>query len=218
MTYSQDGYLIKQNLISKALCDLIVTEAKLLSKPSYEPLYMPHRQPFFLAIMKLPEIVSVAKELIGDEVSGLGSEYFFHKPGTKGFSVHQDNIWVQAPPGEFIHAWIALTDINPENGGMRFYPGSHKLGPLPTEELNEDSGEGQNPGARKFKSLVPEGLQSEDILMNKGDIVFWDTYLLHESQTNNSEVFRDALLLTYIKKGAPFNPGNKQKRTEIPLC
>ena len=37
---------------------------------------------------------------------------------TQGFSPHQDNFFVDARGDTFISAWIALTDVCPENGGL----------------------------------------------------------------------------------------------------
>ena len=47
-------------------------------------------------------------------------------PGTKGFSPHQDNTYVKAEGNTFVSAWIALTDVSKENGGLMIWPETHK--------------------------------------------------------------------------------------------
>ncbi len=214
--YDTDGYKICRGLLTPDYCATLVKAARCIAPADFQPLYMPHRQhATFLEAMRCHPVVSVVESIFGGEASGLGAEYFFMPPGTRGFTPHQDNVWVQAPPGDFIHAWLALTDIDKENGCLQFWPGSHKLGALPLRRINEDAGPGQNPTARDLQ--VDMDTAPVDIELQAGDIVFWDTFLVHGSNDNVSGRFRDSLLNSYLRKGARFNPGKRQKRTEIDL-
>lgn len=217
--YREDGYWIERGLIAHDLCDAAVRIAHARADTlDFKPLHMPHRDgEFFLSMMRHKPVTECVRACVGSEISGLGSEYFFHAPGTKGFTTHQDNFWVQAPRGAFIHAWIALSEVTPESGGMVFWPKSHSLDLLPLREIHEEAGAGQNPTARNVEIDVPSGFVPLDITMSPGDVVFWDSHLIHRSGTNTTDRFRDALLLTYIKTGSPFNRGNRQKREEVPL-
>ncbi len=218
MSYHQDGYTIQPGMLSPAEREATIAAALALGDDPVhpQPLYMPHRtSEYFLGLMRHPLIVGFVEHLLGGAASGLGSEYFFHSPGTRGFTPHQDNVWVQADPGDFIHAWIALVDVTPENGCLQFWPGSHKLGALEPRHVDEAAGEGQNPGARRM--MLDMGAPGKDIIMGAGDIAFWDSLLVHGSRDNVSDRWRHSLLLSYIRKGARFNPGSKQKRVEVDL-
>lgn len=214
------GYHIEPNLVPADLChELVITAlgSRLLSDP-FAPLIMPHRErEIFLSMLHYPPITMMARQLIGNKISGLGTEYFYGAPGTKGFLPHQDNIYVQAPEGEFIHAWTALVDVGRDNGCMQFWPGSHMRGLLPTEDTGELAGTGQNINARAVRTIVPDDLSPVDIVLKRGSTVFFDSLLVHSSHDNHSVKYRHSLLCTYIRKGAQFNPGKKQKRTEVEL-
>lgn len=216
--YKHHGYWVEHGLLDPGLCDHIVSVARAHSDKEFSPLYMPHRlSSFFMDMLRFKPIVDVAEDLLGGFASGLGSEYFFCKPGVRGFTPHQDNTWVQAPIGCFLHAWVALCDVGVENGCMQFWPSSHLNGELPIVRLDEEAGPGQNPGARAFTCGEPVGGRSMDVCLRKGDVVFWDSLLVHSSLDNNSDRFRDSLLLTYLLRGSSFNPGVRQKREEIKL-
>ena len=47
--------------------------------------------------------------------------------------------------------------------------------------------------------------------------VFLDGALVHESLPNAMPENRYAFLATYLRKGAPFRPGNTAKREEVDL-
>ena len=217
--YADNGYVIIPGLLSRPLCEIAIDIAfAYAERPEYPPLYMPHRGiDFFLSLMRMPDMVDAVETVLGCPASGLGSEYFFHKPGTMGFSVHQDNLFVQAPTGKFLHAWCALVDVGPDNGGLVFWPRTHKLGLLPVREIHENAGAGQNPGARQVAVDIPPGYDPELIKVSRGDVIIWDSEMIHASRQNESDGFRHAVLFSYIAKGAPFNAGRKQKRVEVAL-
>ena len=70
-------------------------------------------------------------------------------PGTKGFSAHQDNTYVQASSDSFISAWIALQDVTSFNGGLIIWPGTHKENQLKLVENEAEPSKNQDPNARK---------------------------------------------------------------------
>lgn len=170
---------IVRGLLDEAHCDLLIMRGlKVAPRPLPDRLPMPHRvSGDFLEVMKLPKIVEIVRERLGD-CDGLGSDFFYHPPGVDGMARHVDNTYVQAPPESFLSVWIALTDVNKENGCL---------------------------------------YAEEPIELNKGDAVLIGQQLPHCSLPNNSDGCRFALLLTYLKHGATFRPGNTQKRTRVPL-
>lgn len=219
--YEERGYHIERKLVSEDMTyQVVVASLQLLYKndDTEAPLIMPHRvSPVFMSMLRYKPVVDVARKLLDGPISGLGTEYFYCAPGTRGFLPHQDNLYVQAPPGAFLHAWTALVDVTPDNGCLVFWPGSHKLGLLPVKDVHEDAGRGQNAAARSVQSIIPDGFKSVMISLKRGDTVFFDSLLVHASLDNESDRHRNSVLGTYIKKGAPFNPGQRQKRVEIEL-
>lgn len=218
MSYATLGYHIEPDMLDASMCQALRMHALSMSDDSFSPLVMPQRKSdVFLAILRYPEIVAMAEHFINGPASGLATEYFFGSPGTKGFLPHQDNMWVQAPVGAFLHAWTALQDVDASNGCMIFWPGSHRSGLYETEEAGEEAGHGQNVAARKSRISIPDEFKPMDVVMKRGSTVFFDSHLIHASHDNGSDGFRHSVLCTYILKGAPFNPGRKQQRVEIEL-
>ncbi len=219
--YTETGYYIAERLVPEAACDDLVAFAMSLpsaTDASFKPIPMAHREaPRFLDFMRLPAIVEFVELFVGGQGSGIGSEYFYMRPGTRGFTAHQDNFYIQAPGDSFVSAWTALCDVGPENGGPTFYPGSHRLGRLSTRsgEMLEDPG--QNPGARAVETVLPSRYEAVDLRMSKGSTVFFHGELVHYSNDNRTSRFRHAFLGTYIRSGAHFRAGTYQKRTEVDL-
>lgn len=186
---------------------------------TFSPIEMPHRgHPVFLEMMRFPPLVEIVEGLVGNRASGIGGEFFFMRPGMPGFVKHQDNAYVQAPSDAFVSAWTALCDVDERNGCLFFYPGSHRLGALPTRVLEHTPIIGQNPGAEALESVIPIDIAPLSMALKRGTTVLFHGDLVHGSYPNTStDRFRYSLLATYVRSGVPFRPGRLQNRTEVDL-
>ncbi len=182
------------------------------------PAMQAHRtDPTLLALMRDPAIVDAVETLVGGPAAGIQTEFFYTAPGTRGFSAHQDNFFVEAPPDQFVSVWIPLVDVGADNGGLILWPGSHRFGKLPVRKTGAAPGAGQDANANNEETVLPPGLAPVDLVAGKGSAVFLHSELVHASHTNRSSALRPVLLNTYIRAGAPFRPGNTAQRAEIPL-
>jgi len=180
---------------------------------------MPHREdPTFLKGMRNSKVVEIISTLVGGEASGLQTEFFFCKPGTRGFSLHQDNFYVEAEYGIFASAWCAMTDTYFEKGGLIIYPGTHKEGQLPVQKLSLSNDPNQDPNANNEETVVPSQYQAVNVSIPKGAALFIHGHLVHGSNPNKTDDWRYVLLSTYIKKGSPFRSGRYAKREEVSLA
>lgn len=220
--FRETGFHVEPSLVPVAVCDDILSVA--LSLPSatdgsFRPIPMSHRvHAKFLAMMRFPPIVGIVEQLVGGRASGIGGEYFYMRPGTEGFAPHQDNFYVQAPPDAFISVWTALCDVDTQNGGLTFFPGTHKLGALETRIGKTIRDPGQNPGAQAIECIFPDTYPAMDMNLKKGSVVFFHSQLVHRSSGNSTaDRFRHSFLATYIRSGEPFRPGRVQMRSEVDL-
>jgi Phytanoyl-CoA dioxygenase (PhyH) len=219
--YRERGYHIEENLVPSDMIDRVIAVA--LDWPNaregvFGPIPMPHRvHPVFMEMMRFAPIVDVVERIVGGTATGLGGEFFYMKPGTPGFASHQDNAYVAAPPDAFMSVWTALCDVDAENGSLVFYPGSHKLGALPTREVGRAIGPGQNPGAQAVECVMPNEFEGVPMVLRRGSTVFFHSQTVHSSNENRSDRFRYAFLATYLRKGEPFRAGTAQKRTPVEL-
>jgi ectoine hydroxylase-related dioxygenase (phytanoyl-CoA dioxygenase family) len=74
-----------------------------------------------------PALLDMAAQLVGNDLILWGTT-IFGKPARCGKATpwHQDGDYYPIRPLETISIWIALDDVTPENGPMRFISGSHK--------------------------------------------------------------------------------------------
>ena len=171
----------------------------------------------FLAAMRKPEVVDIVEGMFGEEASGIQSGFFFTRPGAKGFCWHQDNIYVESKPGDFVLAWTALCDMRPENGCLVVFPGTHLEPILPVRDAPITEGPARDEGAYDGESIVPERYTAHDVVIPKGSTVFLHGHMVHGSHDNRSDGFRCAMFHSYIRKGAPFRRGDYAKRAEVSL-
>jgi ectoine hydroxylase-related dioxygenase (phytanoyl-CoA dioxygenase family) len=219
--YRERGYHVEEDLVPPDMVARVMAVA--MDQPNagnglFPPIPMPHRvHPVFFDLMRFPPIVAIVERLVGGKASGLGGEFFYMKPGTPGFSRHQDNCYVQAPPDSFLSVWTALTDVDADNGALTFFPGTHKLGALQTRELGQPTGPGQNPRAQAVECILPREFDGVAMEIRRGSTVFFHSQLVHASNANRSNRFRYSFLATYLLKGAPFRSGPAQQRAEVEL-
>lgn len=219
--YLELGYHIEANLFPDEECANLIKASQELPEAKndiFRPYMMPHRQnEIYTQAMKKKNVVQIINALVGGKAAGLQSEFFYCKPGTRGFSLHQDNFYVEAAYGVFASAWAALTDTYFEKGGLIVYPGSHKEGTLPVRKLSLAKDAAQDPNANNEEVIVPPQYSPMNAAVPKGAVLFIHGHLVHGSNPNITEEWRHVLLSTYIKSGEKFRPGQYAKRAEVNL-
>lgn len=218
-TYQREGYCIIPDILTSDECNMFISaalELKDYKSGITKPAMMPHREnPVFLKSLKHPKVVAVMEKLVGGKVSGLQTEFFYCKPGTRGFSMHQDNYFVEAGNGVFASAWCALTDTYKEKGGLIVYPGTHKEGQLPVKKIDLAKDAGQDPNANNEEVVIPPQYKPLDASVPKGAVLFIHGHVVHGSNPNKTNENRYVLLNTYVRKGESFRPGKYAQREEV---
>ena len=136
--YDEDGYLIVPGLFSEEACESIKKVAEQYAEEDHSVLLNIHRNvPFFMEITKDPVLVSIVKAVQRHRVVALNDQYLFKNPGTpyakQSWNPHQDNAYVKAKNGTYLQLHIFLDASDKENGGLFYYPGSHRENILPYE-------------------------------------------------------------------------------------
>jgi ectoine hydroxylase-related dioxygenase (phytanoyl-CoA dioxygenase family) len=219
--YLEQGYFIENNVFSDQECQQLILASKSLENAknaTHRPQMMAHKHnSLYLYALRHPTIVKIMHVLVGGEAKGLQTEFFYCKPGTRGFSLHQDNFFVQAPIGAFASAWIALTDTHQKKGGLIVYPGSHQAGLLPVRKISASKDAAQDPNANNEEVIVPSEYRPMNVSVPKGSVLFLHGHVVHGSNPNESDEWRYVLLNTYIRKDESFRPGNYANREIIDL-
>lgn len=164
--------------------------------------------------LKNPYIVEYLNWLYSRKMTGLLTNIFFKKPKTKyakqSWQIHQDNNYLNNKNGLYVTVNVAFNYMNQKNGGLKLYPGSHKLGQLKAKKKVSYRDKDGKPG-NKIEIKLP--MKPVAINLRKGDVLFMHGLCVHESTDNNSNDPRPLLSLGYIPYGEQFDPGYQSKRS-----
>lgn len=137
----------------------------------------------------------LAEEVLGGPAEVFGATYVV-KPARTGLPAlwHQDgHPWTERLGGAAATTlWVALDLSNPETGGLRVIPGSHRIPAQPLRPNPEPS----LFGVEVDPVLVDESL-AVDVLLEPGDVSIHHPNLIHGSGPNRSDRPRRALAVRY---------------------
>lgn len=135
--------------------------------------------------------------LLGAEPYTVQTMIYFKPPGARGQALHQDNFYLRAQPGTCLAAWLALDRCDEANGCMQVVPGSHRWPILCTEKADTSV---------SFTDVtvpLPPGTDVQPVIMEPGDVLFFNGALVHGSYPNTTtDRFRRALIGHYIEGSA----------------
>ncbi|MDE3198269.1 MAG: phytanoyl-CoA dioxygenase family protein, partial [Acidobacteriota bacterium] len=134
-----------------------------------------------------------------------------HKGSQQG--LHSDSIHMTTYPlGYLAAAWIAFEDIHPDCGPLVYYPGSHRLPYVFSQDAGIARGdferEGYAPYHAKYepriRQLVEEnGFAPQYFHAKKGDVLIWHANLVHGgSARRNLALSRRAVVCHFFAAGA----------------
>jgi ectoine hydroxylase-related dioxygenase (phytanoyl-CoA dioxygenase family) len=139
-------------------------------------------------------LVSIIKDLLGQNVVGWGSHFFCKMPGDgKRVSWHQDSSYWPLTPSMAVTAWLAIDDASVENACMRYIPASHHLGHLTYTLSENDESNVLNQTVTGAERLG----EPFNVELKAGEISIHSDLLLHGSEANESNKRRCGLTLRY---------------------
>jgi phytanoyl-CoA hydroxylase len=156
-----------------------------------------HRDPVFAELAHSAAVTDLLVEVIGPRLDCFLSQFIFKNPGAWGQPWHQDSFYFAFdPPRPIVGVWLAVTEATLENGCLHVLPGSHRE---PVHEHVTDRRPGANHG---YVEIVDHDMgASEPVLMNPGDLLLFDSHLMHRSTDNESGGRRGAMVLHYAATG-----------------
>src|SRR5215211_417033 len=144
-----------------------------------------------------PRLNACLTGLLHREPYAVQTMLYFKPPGARGQALHQDNFYLRAQPGTCMAAWLALDACDEANGCMQVVPGSHTWPLLCAEKADTTV---------SFTDVtvpLPSGQQVQPVVMEPGDVLFFNGTLVHGSYPNTtSDRFRRALIGHYIEGSA----------------
>ena len=169
----------------------------------------------FLLDVRLRDVMTA---ILGSEPYAVQTMIYYKPPSARGQALHQDQYYLRVEPGTCCAAWLALDDCVEANGCLQVVPGSHALPVLCTTAADT---------TQSFTDVtvpVPEGMTVQPIIMQAGDVLFFNGQLIHGSLPNTStDRFRRSLIGHYVVGEAEkvykwYHPALKFDGTEMSLA
>lgn len=215
--YKQNGYLLVRGLFSEEECAFLRDYFTAMVERGgdgwaeggvhpesedplkrYPRLLQPHRgDDVALRFMIDERIRDYLTSFYENEPLAVQTMIYFKPPGARGQALHQDQRYLRAEPGTCMAAWLALEDIDLENGCLQIVPGSSEIPVLcpGKADMNLSFGGDLVP--------IPEGLEPVNVIMKTGDLLFFNGALIHGSGPNHSKTrFRRIIVGHYIEGAA----------------
>lgn len=162
-----------------------------------------------------PLILDLVEQLIGPDIILWGSQVFC-KPALTGKAIpwHQDGQYWPIKPLATCSVWIALDDAGPENGCMRFIPGSHSGSAVFRHRTSARNDIVLNQEVEP--ALFDESAARDDVL-EAGQFSLHDVYLIHGSNANRSPNRRAAFVIRYMPATSTFarHTGDTHRQADV---
>ena len=220
-TYRRDGLVIPSayRLPQETLSRLRQLYDKLLDdnrgKPGFSPDFIlgPHLDadgtygikgdPAWLDFARIPEILDMVEQLIGPDFILWGMTIFGKPAGIgKATPWHQDGDYYPIEPLETLTVWISLDGSAPDNGCMRYIPGSHRDHRIYSHHFEHRD---DYTLAQVIDDDQVDLGTARDIILEPGQVSLHDVYLVHGSGPNLSERPRMGLVLRIMPASCFYN-------------
>ena len=166
----------------------------------------------FISVIENKKIVEFCNKILGKDKYCFNHIMINNKAPWIGtsFEWHQEasNIDTYAPGyhaseclDNFIQIYIAIDKHTLDNGCLRIIPESHKEGLLPHEDIMIDRLAHKKRVPHATMTRIHEKCGYKPIVMNAGDVVFFNHLLIHGSSTNHSPFERRSIVIQARRLG-----------------
>lgn len=147
-------------------------------------------------LIRDPRILDVVEDVLGPNILAWGSNFFIKDPHDDAYiSWHQDSTYWGLSHPDVMTAWIALSEVTPENGAMRMLPGSHLLDQLP----HKDTFAEHNLLTRGQEVQVEvDESKTVDVPLKPGEMSLHHVRIVHGSRPNATNTRRIGLAIRYV--------------------
>ena len=162
-------------------------------------LFRIHSKGIFNTFINNKNLCDILEDILGPDVDCFLSQFIFKNPGAWGQPWHQESSYFPFDREPQVAAWLATSEATLENGCLVVLPGSHQ------ESLHEhlpDDREGSNYGYTEIKD---HDFSTEmPVVLNKGDLLLFHSFLMHKSYDNKSNSRRTAMVYHFAETDTGF--------------
>jgi len=206
LTYDENGFVFPVPLFSREeiashreYFDRLQVKAANEGQDSYSIMNWQNRCDGLYDIAYHPRVLDVAEEILGPDLVLFRAHYFCKMPQGEDSRVvtwHQDAPYWPISPSKCVTVWLALSDVDEENGAMKFIAQSHMEGKIPYEYSDPSENNVLNLTVRDPFNWGTK--TSESVCLKAGQASLHSDLLLHGSGINTSNTKRIGLALTYF--------------------
>ena len=172
-------------------------DVRMVQWPSYH-------QPVLNAVRLDRRMAGLLEPLIGGDLKQIINQIHWKEPGGQGeFAWHQDCQFREPADAyrnlgdAYVQTGLAIDPHNPDSGGMRFIPRSHRDGDLRLATPREVLGVAMNDEVLRQAGLDPAS--AVEVELEPGDLALWSPFLVHGSGTNRSGHRRRLYVNGYVR-------------------
>lgn len=211
--WDKNGYIILPEYLSAELVDKINGEIQLaldsgaidFNYTQRKILFAYEQVPVLKEVINHVGIKTKLEQLVGAEVVPFQSINFLK--GSEQ-AAHSDSVHMASYPlGGLIAIWVALEDIDEQNGGLFYYPGSHKLPYATNRDIGNSTGMLLSPNPNKNyeeylqKVIHKSSFTKQHFIAKKGDILIWHANLIHGGLPHlDTSLSRKSMVVHYFVK------------------
>lgn len=213
--YDRDGFVFPIDLLTAAEVktlrnDLEAAEAELAGDPKRSRLlreYTYRLLPSFFELVRHPVLIDHASVILGPDLMVWGASLFIKEAGSeKIISWHQDLTYWGLDDAQETTCWVALSDVSPDSGCMRFVPGSHKEQIVPHRDTFAEN----NMLSRGQEIAVDVDEENAvQVALKPGEASMHHGHLFHASGPNTSADRRIGFAIRYIPTSMKQQTGDK---------
>ncbi len=157
----------------------------------------------FLDLATSPDLLDLVQSVLGPDLI-LWNSHLFAKSSQDNRAVpwHQDGrYWGAINPLRAVTLWVALDDATAENGAVRYFPGSHRLGAR-AHAATEDNALVLN---HALEDKPTDFADTKVNALRAGQVSLHHPLLIHGSPANTSNARRAGLALRYMPSTSLFD-------------
>lgn len=157
-----------------------------------------------------PKIGRIAAKLAQVDGIRLWHDQLLHKPPQTGQQAnavgwHQDyHYWQCSDATNMLTAWVALVDVDEQNGCVEVVPGSHKWGLLPESDFFSQDLDGLQ---SRIEAVSGKPFETVPLRLQAGSLSIHHCLTLHGSRPNQTQDPRVSMVVHMMPDGARYKAG-----------
>lgn len=159
-------------------------------------LFKLHRRAPFDRFAHDERLLDILRAIIGPDVDVFLSQFIFKAPEAYGQPWHQDSFYFPFGENHQVGVWLAVTRATLENGCLWVVPGSHE------EPIHAHVPDDRPHATQAYTKIVDHDMSAAvPMLMDPGDLLLFDSHVIHSSTDNESTELRAAFVCHFGKAG-----------------